>query len=188
MGYLSRGAYVMDRFMHLMGLHGKSFLPLFLGFGCNVPAVLGARILEERRARLLTILLAPLVPCTARLAVLAFLAPAFFASGGRGRYRGPGGAQPGGPGRGRHRRQQGGVQGRADGVHHGAAALPRAQRPHRRDSMSGTTRRRFLKKAGTFILISSAVVWALSTPARAASIETSVLATVGQGAGAGRRS
>jgi ferrous iron transport protein B len=79
-GYLSRGAYVMDRFMHLMGLHGKSFLPLFLGFGCNVPAVLGARIIEERRARYLTILLAPLVPCTARLAVIAFLAPAFFGS------------------------------------------------------------------------------------------------------------
>jgi ferrous iron transport protein B len=79
-GYLSRGAYVMDRFMHLMGLHGKSFLPLFLGFGCNVPAVLGARIIEERRARHLTILLAPLVPCTARLAVIAFLAPAFFGS------------------------------------------------------------------------------------------------------------
>lgn len=77
-GYLARGAYVMDRFMHMMGLHGKSFLPLFLGFGCNVPAVLGARILEDRRARLLTILLAPLVPCTARLAVIAFLAPAFF--------------------------------------------------------------------------------------------------------------
>ena len=80
-GYLARGAYVMDRFMHLMGLHGKSFMPLFLGFGCNVPAVLGARIIEERRARWLTILLAPLVPCTARLAVLAFLAPAFFLSG-----------------------------------------------------------------------------------------------------------
>jgi ferrous iron transport protein B len=79
-GYLSRGAYVMDRFMHLMGLHGKSFLPLFLGFGCNVPAVLGARIIEDRRARYLTILLAPLVPCTARLAVIAFLAPAFFGS------------------------------------------------------------------------------------------------------------
>jgi ferrous iron transport protein B len=77
-GYLARAAYVMDRFMHLMGLHGKSFLPLFLGFGCNVPAVLGSRIIEERRTRLLTILLAPLVPCTARLAVLAFLAPAFF--------------------------------------------------------------------------------------------------------------
>ena len=68
----------MDRFMHRMGLHGKSFLPLFLGFGCNVPAVLGTRIIEDRRARLLTILLTPFVPCTARLAVLAFLAPAFF--------------------------------------------------------------------------------------------------------------
>ena len=80
-GYLARGAYVMDRFMHLMGLHGKSFMPLFLGFGCNVPAVLGSRIIEERRARWLTILLAPLVPCTARLAVLAFLIPAFFVTG-----------------------------------------------------------------------------------------------------------
>ncbi len=77
-GYLARAAYVMDRFMHWMGLHGRSFLPLFLGFGCNVPAVMGARIVESRRARLLTILLAPLVPCTARMAVITFLAPAFF--------------------------------------------------------------------------------------------------------------
>jgi ferrous iron transport protein B len=61
-----------------MGLHGRSFLPFFIGFGCNVPAVLGARVVEERRARLLTILLTPLVPCTARMAVIAFLAPAFF--------------------------------------------------------------------------------------------------------------
>jgi len=79
-GYLARAAYVMDRFMHLMGLHGKSFLPLFLGFGCNVPAVLGARVIESKRARLLTILLAPLMPCTARMTVIAFLAPAFFGS------------------------------------------------------------------------------------------------------------
>jgi ferrous iron transport protein B len=79
-GYLARVAYVMDRFMHLMGLHGKSFLPLFLGFGCNVPAVLGARVIESKQARLLTILLAPLVPCTARMTVIAFLAPAFFGS------------------------------------------------------------------------------------------------------------
>ncbi len=77
-GYLARAAYVMDGFMHLMGLHGKSFLPLFLGFGCNVPAVLGTRVIESRRARLLTIILAPLVPCTARMAVIAFLAPIFF--------------------------------------------------------------------------------------------------------------
>jgi ferrous iron transport protein B len=77
-GYMARGAYVMDRFMHMMGLHGKSFLPLFLGFGCNVPAVLGSRVIESERGRLLTILLAPLVPCTARMAVVAFLAPVFF--------------------------------------------------------------------------------------------------------------
>jgi ferrous iron transport protein B len=79
-GYMARAAYVMDGFMHLMGLHGKSFLPLFLGFGCNVPAVLGARVIESRRARLLTIFLAPLIPCTARMTVIAFLAPAFFGS------------------------------------------------------------------------------------------------------------
>lgn len=77
-GYMARAAYVMDRFMHLIGLHGKSFLPLFLGFGCNVPAILGTRVIESSRARLLTILLAPIVPCTARMAVIAFLAPAFF--------------------------------------------------------------------------------------------------------------
>ena len=77
-GYLARGAYVMDRLMHPMGLHGKSFLPLFLGFGCNVPAILGSRIVDSRRAQLLTVLLVPLVPCSARLAVVTFLAPAFF--------------------------------------------------------------------------------------------------------------
>ena len=78
MGYMARAAYVMDRFMHLMGLHGKSFLPLFLGFGCNVPAVMGARIIDSRRARLLMILLAPLVPCAARMTVIVFIAPIFF--------------------------------------------------------------------------------------------------------------
>jgi ferrous iron transport protein B len=77
-GYMARAAYVMDNFMHLMGLHGKSFLPIFLGFGCNVPAVMGTRVIDSPKARLLTILVAPLVPCTARMAVLAFIAPAFF--------------------------------------------------------------------------------------------------------------
>ena len=77
-GYMARAAYVMDRFMHLMGLHGRSFMPLFLGFGCNVPAVVGTRIIDSRRARLLTILLAPMVPCAARMAVIVFLAPIFF--------------------------------------------------------------------------------------------------------------
>jgi ferrous iron transport protein B len=79
-GYMARAAYVMDRFMHWMGLHGKSFLPLCLGFGCNVPGVLCTRIIESPRARILTILLTPLVPCTARLAVLAVLTPLFFGS------------------------------------------------------------------------------------------------------------
>jgi ferrous iron transport protein B len=77
-GYMARAAYMMDRFMHVMGLHGKSFIPLFLGFGCNVPAIMGARIIDATRARLLTIMLAPLIPCTGRLAVLAILAPALF--------------------------------------------------------------------------------------------------------------
>ncbi|MFP3896978.1 MAG: ferrous iron transport protein B [Anaerolineales bacterium] len=77
-GYMSRAAYIMDRFMHAIGLHGKSFMPLFLGFGCNVPAIMGARIIESRRSRFLTIILAPLVPCAARLGVLAVLVPVFF--------------------------------------------------------------------------------------------------------------
>jgi ferrous iron transport protein B len=77
-GYMARAGYVMDRFMHLMGLHGKSFMPLFLGFGCNVPAVMGARVVESQRGRLLTIMLVPLVPCTARMVILAFFTPLFF--------------------------------------------------------------------------------------------------------------
>lgn len=77
-GYMARAAYVMDNLMHLMGLHGRSFLPLFLGFGCNVPSVMGTRVVDSRPGRLLTILIAPFVPCTARMAVVAFLAPAFF--------------------------------------------------------------------------------------------------------------
>ena len=77
-GYMARAAYVMDRFMHLMGMHGKSFLPLFLGFGCNVSSVVGARVIESPKARLLTVLIAPLVPCAARMTVVAFLAPLFF--------------------------------------------------------------------------------------------------------------
>ncbi|OPY67035.1 MAG: Ferrous iron transport protein B [Syntrophorhabdaceae bacterium PtaU1.Bin034] len=78
-GYMARAAFVMDRFMHIVGLHGKSFLPLCLGFGCNVPSVIGARIIESKKARLLTIFLTPFVPCTARLAVLTFVCAAVFA-------------------------------------------------------------------------------------------------------------
>ncbi len=77
-GYMARAAYVMDNLMQMMGLQGRSFLPLFLGFGCNVPAIMGTRVIDSRAARILTILIAPLIPCTARMAVVAFLAPAFF--------------------------------------------------------------------------------------------------------------
>ncbi len=77
-GYMTRAAYMMDGFMRLMGLHGKSFLPLFLGFGCNVPSVAGTRVIEAPKARLLTIMIMPLVPCTARLTVVAFMTPVFF--------------------------------------------------------------------------------------------------------------
>jgi len=79
-GYMARAAFVMDRFMHLVGLHGKSFIPMCIGFGCSVPAIMGARIIESKKARLLTMLLTPFVPCTARLAVLTFVAAAVFAA------------------------------------------------------------------------------------------------------------
>jgi ferrous iron transport protein B len=81
-GYMARAAFVMDRFMHIIGLHGKSFMPMCLGFGCNVPSILGARIIESERARLLTIFLTPFVPCTGRLAVLTFVAAAVFGKQG----------------------------------------------------------------------------------------------------------
>jgi ferrous iron transport protein B len=77
-GYTARAAFVTDRFMHALGLHGKSCLPLVLGFGCNVPAILGTRIIDSTRARLLTILLTPFMPCTGRMAVVAIIAAAFF--------------------------------------------------------------------------------------------------------------
>jgi ferrous iron transport protein B len=78
LGYMARAAFVMDRWMHPFGLHGKSFLPLTLGIGCNVPAVMESRIIEEPKARLITILLTPLVPCFPRLSVVVLLAPIFF--------------------------------------------------------------------------------------------------------------
>ncbi|MDI6741893.1 MAG: ferrous iron transport protein B [Smithella sp.] len=77
-GYMARAAFVMDKIMHLVGLHGKSFIPMCLGFGCNVPAVLGARIIETKKARMITLLLIPFVPCTARLAVLTLVSAAIF--------------------------------------------------------------------------------------------------------------
>lgn len=77
-GYMARAAFVMDRIMHLVGLHGKSFIPMCLGFGCNVPAVLGTRIIETHKARMITLFLIPFVPCASRLAVLTLVSAAIF--------------------------------------------------------------------------------------------------------------
>ncbi|MDY0093552.1 MAG: ferrous iron transport protein B [Candidatus Vecturithrix sp.] len=77
-GYMARVAFIMDKLMHAIGLHGKSFLPMLLGFGCNVPAIMGTRILENRSDRILTILINPLMSCSARLPIYAVFAAAFF--------------------------------------------------------------------------------------------------------------
>lgn len=78
-GYMARVAYIMDRLMHPLGLHGKSFIPLLLGFGCNVPAVMATRILDNKKDRLTTILVAPLMSCSARLPVYTLFTGVFFA-------------------------------------------------------------------------------------------------------------
>jgi ferrous iron transport protein B len=77
-GYMSRVAFIMDRLMHLIGLHGKSFIPLIMGFGCNVPAIMATRTLENRGDRLLTILIIPFMTCSARLPVYILIAGAIF--------------------------------------------------------------------------------------------------------------
>ncbi len=178
LGYMARAAYVMDRFMHLMGLHGKSFMPLFLGFGCNVPAVMGARIIDSRRARLLTILLAPLVPCAARMTVVVFIAPIFF---GRAATL-----------------VAWGLVATSLAVLAGVGVLinkwvlkgeraafimelPLYHRPNLRTIgiQVWQNTAEFLKKAGTLILLMSLVIWALSALPHG-EIETSYLAQAGR--------
>ena len=153
LGYMARAAFVMDRFMHLIGLRGKSFLPLFLGFGCNVPAILGSRIVESRSARLTTILVAPLMPCAARMVVVALFAGAFFS---RFVFRGE---------------ETGFVM-----------ELPRYHAPNWRTVLMATWQRvrAFVVLAGTAILAVSLVVWALSSfPGD--NIEDSILGMIGRG-------
>ena len=77
-GYMARAAFLMDRLMHKIGLHGKSFIPMLIGFGCSVPAILATRTLEGRRDRLTTMLVLPLMSCGARLTIYALFIPAFF--------------------------------------------------------------------------------------------------------------
>ncbi len=82
-GYMARAAFVVDRFMRALGLPGKSFVPMIVGFGCNVPAVMAARTLENKRDRILTIMMAPFMSCGARLAIFAVFTSAFFPRGGQ---------------------------------------------------------------------------------------------------------
>ncbi len=77
-GYMARAAFIMDKIMHKMGLHGKSFIPLIMGFGCNVPAIMASRTIENRKSRLVTMLVNPLMSCSARLPIYLLLVGAFF--------------------------------------------------------------------------------------------------------------
>ncbi len=79
-GYMARAAFIMDRAMHKMGLHGKSFIPLVMGFGCNVPAVMASRAIESRSSRLITILINPFMSCSARLPIFLLLVGTFFSA------------------------------------------------------------------------------------------------------------
>jgi ferrous iron transport protein B len=177
-GYMARAAYMMDGFMRLMGLHGKSFLPLFLGFGCNVPSVAGTRVIEAPKARLLTILIMPLVPCTARLAVVAFMTPVFF-----------GVAAPlvalglvllslivlGGVGAMLNRTI---LKGERSAF---IMELPLYHRPNARMTGLLVWQRTigFVKHAGSLILIMSLIVWALAN-IPTGNIETSILGSIGK--------
>ena len=79
-GSMAGAAFIMDKIMHKMGLHGKSFIPLIMGFGCNVPAIMASRIIESRKSRLVTILINPLISCSARLPIYLVMIGAFFPS------------------------------------------------------------------------------------------------------------
>lgn len=81
-GYMARVAFIMDKLMHKMGLHGKSFIPLIMGFGCNVPAIMSTRIIESRSSRLITILINPFMSCSARIPIYVLLVGAFFPTHG----------------------------------------------------------------------------------------------------------
>jgi len=84
-GYMARAAFVMDRIMHKIGLHGKSFIPMLIGFGCSIPAIMGTRILQNRQNRFTTIMIIPLMSCGARLTIYVLIIPAFFPE----KWRGP---------------------------------------------------------------------------------------------------
>jgi ferrous iron transport protein B len=161
-GYMARAAFVMDHLMHRIGLHGKSFIPMLLGFGCSVPAIMATRMLEDRRDRIATILVIPLMSCSARLPVYTLLAGAFFTPRAAGkvifsiytiglllafafarlfrRYVVPGPVTP------------------------FVIELPPYRVPTARGALIHTWERgsMFVRKAGTVILAASVIIWALS--------------------------
>jgi len=177
-GYLARAAFVADRFMHRLGLHGKSFLPLFLGLGCNVPAVLGARILESRRDRLLTTLLVPLVPCAGRMAVLFFVTGALFGSSAPFVVWGLIALSVAAVGLSGVLINRVLFSGESPAF---IMELPLYHLPNWRTIALNAWQRvvDFVERAGTVILLLSVVVWVLSTLPGGA-IEGSYLATVGR--------
>ena len=126
-GYMSRAAYLMDGFMRAMGLHGKSFLPLFLGFGCNVPSITGTRVIEAPQARLLTIVLLPLVPCTARLGRGGLHDARLLRRGRAAGGIGIGVAESDLAGRGGRSIESHAAERRAQRLHHGTAAVSSAR-------------------------------------------------------------
>ena len=177
-GYTARAAFVTDRFMHLLGLHGKSVLPLVLGFGCNVPAILGTRIIDSPRSRLMTIIVAPLVPCTGRMAVVTLIAAAFFGSAAifvsigivifslimliitglvMNRF----------------------VVGGEDSALLMELPLYHVPNPRIIGMVTWQNTMAFIKRAGTIILTVSIVIWILST-APYGDINTSILSHIGQ--------
>ncbi len=162
-GYMSRAAFLMDRYMHRVGLHGKSFIPMLVGFGCTVPAIMATRILENRRDRLTTIMVLPLMSCGARIPIYALLIPCFFPPAWQGTVffglycagillaialamllkgtllRGE--------------------------TPHFLLELPSYRRPALRDVAYFTGQRtwQYIKKAGTIILAAAVIIWALGT-------------------------
>ncbi len=177
-GYMARVAYVMDRAMHRIGLHGKSFLPLLMGLICNMPAVMGTRVIETERARLKAVLLMPFVPCMAMTMTLMFYAPIFFSPGSAtlvvlGMLLGALAVMA----------LSGILLDRVvlPGERIGfIMELPLYHRPNLRTigTFVWQRARQFLTKAGTVILAVAVGIWALSYFPNG-DVETSILATIG---------
>jgi len=184
-GYMARAAFILDRLMQRIGLHGKSFIPMVLGFGCSVPAIMATRILEHRRDRLTTMLVLPLMSCSARLPVYVLLAGAFF---------------PESPGRAVLAVYLLGIalavamarvfrstlfRGEATPL---VMELPPYRAPTLRGALIHTWDRTkmFLRKAGTVILALALVMWALSTFPTAPDLEADYKARMADAKAAGR--